>query len=499
MNNLIFGISTFLFCICGYYCSYRAFRIANYQSAIFWIFLCGLILRVYTGTDLYLHNWDERYHALVAKNLLNHPLKPTLYDNPLFHYDIQNWVANHVWLEKPPLSLWFASLSLKIFGLSEIALRLPSILISAFAILFTFLIGKELFNRKIGLLAAFLHSIHGLLIEVAAGRVSSDLVETCFVFFVEVALCVGIYSIKRKPSYTFSIFIGILMGCSLLSKWNPGLLVIPVWFIGAFFSKKYSLKQLILHSFVILLSGGVTFLPWIFHVMRNFPAEGEFVLKKFVNAYNNTLENHKGPIYYYLVQIRILFGEVIYIPLVISAFFICRKKVRWELILITAWWLIPMIVFSLAATKRQTYLLICSPAFFLVISYIFFYLKYIRFKFKYKIFINVILVLLIVLPIRYSIERIKPFEITSGESKIASKQKNIKHLLPQRRNIVLFNINSPIEVMFYTDCIAYQNIPEEQKINELINSGYLIVINDDGVIDLSSFKKNSAIIIRKLL
>ena len=53
-------------------------------KAVLWLILLGAFaLHLWVSMDPYLHEWDERYHALVAKNLMPHPLKPTLYDNPV--------------------------------------------------------------------------------------------------------------------------------------------------------------------------------------------------------------------------------------------------------------------------------------------------------------------------------------------------------------------------------------------------------------------------------
>ncbi len=123
--------------------------------------------------DNFLHEWDERYHALVAKNLLQHPLKPTLYDNPVEPYDHKNWVANYIWLSKPPLPLWFMAASISTFGTHEFAVRLPAIIFSLLSVILTYKIGSILFSQKIGLLAALLHGIHGLLTDLASGRLSS--------------------------------------------------------------------------------------------------------------------------------------------------------------------------------------------------------------------------------------------------------------------------------------------------------------------------------------
>lgn len=79
---------------------------------------------------------------------MNHPLKPTLYDNPILPYDYRNWVGNHVWVHKQPLPLWIMSASMWLFGVNEIALRLPSIILTTIGIWLSFIIGRYFFNKK---------------------------------------------------------------------------------------------------------------------------------------------------------------------------------------------------------------------------------------------------------------------------------------------------------------------------------------------------------------
>jgi hypothetical protein len=88
----------------------------------------ALLVRAYAAGDLALHPWDERYHAVVAKHLIETPLVPTLYAEPVLPYDYRDWTGNHVWLHKPPLSLWSQALSMWLFGVAEIPMRLPSVL-----------------------------------------------------------------------------------------------------------------------------------------------------------------------------------------------------------------------------------------------------------------------------------------------------------------------------------------------------------------------------------
>ena len=162
MANLLSGILTVALCATAFFLAWRAAQQENYRLALLLILAGGLLLRVYVATDLFLHEWDERYHALVAKNMMDHPLRPTLYEHPVLPYNYQDWSGNHIWLHKQPAPLWFMALSLKLFGISEIALRLPSILLSTLAIWLTFGIARYYTDQKRALLAAFLHAIHGL-------------------------------------------------------------------------------------------------------------------------------------------------------------------------------------------------------------------------------------------------------------------------------------------------------------------------------------------------
>lgn len=155
---------------------------SNFKIAIFLLVILGLFLRLYCSFDFYLHSWDEKFHALVAKNLIGHPFKPTLYDNPVLPYDYTNWTSNHIWLHKQPFSLWSMAFSMWLFGCNEIALRFPSILLSSLSIVLTYSIGKYFFSRKIAFIAAFLFSINGLLIELSSGRIPTDHIDSFFIF-----------------------------------------------------------------------------------------------------------------------------------------------------------------------------------------------------------------------------------------------------------------------------------------------------------------------------
>ncbi|HDR68149.1 MAG TPA: glycosyltransferase family 39 protein, partial [Bacteroidaceae bacterium] len=230
MENLIFGILIIIICIAGYYLAFRQFRRQRILVSIILLMICGLILRFYAASDLYLHQWDERYHALVAKNMIEQPFKPVLYADPVLSYDYKNWSANHIWVHKQPFPLWTMALSMSVFGTNEIALRLPSIILTTLGIWVTFAIGWSLFNKRVGFIAAFLYSVHGLIIELTAGRVATDHIDVFFLFFIQLAVWLAIkFARDKKP--LFNVLCGTSIGIAILSKWLPALIVLPIWLL----------------------------------------------------------------------------------------------------------------------------------------------------------------------------------------------------------------------------------------------------------------------------
>jgi 4-amino-4-deoxy-L-arabinose transferase-like glycosyltransferase len=85
---------------------------------------------------------DEGRYAEIPREMLERGdlITPTL-----------NYVK---YFEKPPLLYWINAASIKIFGLNEFAVRLPSALCGLFTVLATYLIARRLYDRRTALLSA---------------------------------------------------------------------------------------------------------------------------------------------------------------------------------------------------------------------------------------------------------------------------------------------------------------------------------------------------------
>ncbi|GAA4455046.1 ArnT family glycosyltransferase [Rurimicrobium arvi] len=438
--------------------------------------LCSAVLRYITASDGFLHCWDERYHALVAKHLIEHPLRPALYDNPLLPYSIRNWPANHIWLHKQPLSLWLIAGSIRLFGLTEIAVRIPSLLLSGFGILLCFGLGRRLFNERVGLITAFLYAVNGLLLDLSSGRIATDHPDVCLSFFVLAAVYCGVRALSAEGGKAMLAFaaMGILTGAALLSKWLPGLIVYPVVAMIAM-DKRYGLpkKQLaagLLVAFVLTL---LVFLPWQWYIRHTFPLESAWESRYNYLHFFEALEGQGEPWYYFINRIRIDYGELIYLPLL---YFMVRGVRSKDVTVggLLCWIGIPLIIFSVAATKMVGYLFVAAPAFFLLTA-AFTDLLLQKSLLRSLNWLRVLLlVAFFVIPVRYCLERAKLFQHNDTQPQWA---KDIKSWQPGADpKVVLLGYKASIEAMFYHNCIAYDYLPSNEEIVALQQKGYKIFV-----------------------
>lgn len=495
MNDLFYAIPTIILCAIGYYFSWRQYSRKKFIIAVLLLIVCGFTLRIYTSSDFFLHTWDERYHALVAKNLINHPLTPTLYDNPILPYDYHGWTGNHIWVHKQPLPLWTMAASMWLFGVNEIALRFPSILLSTIGIWLSFFIGRYFFNEKIGYLTAFFFSINGLIIELTAGRVATDHIDIFFLFFIELGVVFSIL-FAQKQKTVFNVLAGISIGAAILSKWLPALIVVPIWLLIVMDSGKFKTKEIICQLIILMTTCILIFLPWQLYIYQVYPAEATWETNFNFKHIIEVVEERTGPFYYFFDKIRINYGELIYLPFIWFLWRTFKNLHNKKQLAVSIWVLIPLLFFSIAQTKMQAYILFISPALFLMTSAFFFMINdYKNKSHKLKWLYNLILILLIALPIRYMIERVKPFQQNNRNPDwaIELRKLNDKNIA----NGVLFNYDKPIEAMFYTNLIAYPHIPDSNKIIDLIADGYKIIINDNGALP-NNIKTMKSITIERL-
>lgn len=471
MDRYIAGILFFICAAAVYLLAFKQFYRHHKTVAVVLLIIGGVILRVYCSTDWFLHEWDERYHALVAKNLSTNFFHPVLYKHALLPYSPADWTSNHVWLHKQPMSLWLMAISIKLFGANELAVRLPSILASLVAIKLVYDIATYLFNTHIAFIAAFLMSINGLIIDLAAGRVTTDHIDVLFMFFILLTVYLQVKYIQQDKKLLLTAA-GLALGGAILTKWLPALICLPIYLSIAWYSSNGNLKKLTTDILWLVIVAAAVVLPWHIYINHAYPIEATIEYDIMHKHLNDIVENHQHSIFYHFNMLRIIYGEFVYLPIAIFTLHVFKAGEKSKHLAVAVWFWAVYIFFSFAATKMQAYTVLAAPAIFIMTAYGFVHLTEHAPTTWYKYVVLTVAILLLALPVRYTIERVSFFVPKECEPQWV---KNIKEMA-YPANTILFNSSHPIETMFYHNYTAYQHIPDSSTLHSLHGQGYNVVV-----------------------
>src|SRR5512138_47003 len=184
-------------------------------------------------------------------------------------------LLNHVkYFEKPPLHYWLNAISFTLFGQNEFAARFAGTLAGLLTVLFTYWLGRQLFERRVGLLAAIiLGSSSGFLVQ-ARINITDMTLTFCM------TLCLGSFLLgirdkgPAKGPYYYLGYAGAAL--AVLAKGLIGI-VFPggIIFLFLLFRKRW--RQL---GEMRLVSGTLLFLliaaPWFVLVSLRNPEFARF-------------------------------------------------------------------------------------------------------------------------------------------------------------------------------------------------------------------------------
>lgn len=483
------------------------------KLSLFLLFISGLFLcSAMAMLDPFLNNWDEQYHALIAKNLIQHPLIPTLYENPILPYNANSWINNHVWLHKQPLFLWQIAISLKLFGLNEFAVRTPSILMMSILPLLIYRIGKIGLNERIGYYGALLFCTAFYVHEMLTGFPPSDHNDIAFLFYITASIWAWFEYEKSQKKY-WLILIGLFSGGAVLIKWLTGLLVFSGWGLAILFDKEkrksFQQYKSIAISFIVCL---LVFLPWQLYISNAFPSESAHEYSLNSKHFFNIVEGHGGNAFYYFENIRITYGggQLVPVLILVSLFFLYKNiKENKFRIAIFSFIVIVYLFFSFAATKMPGFCYIVSPFIFLSLaSLIENTLTFLKNKlFKKIILQNIFSIMLILLIVWGNLDlykiaykhtmQIRPDDNDKRIEKLndAVFIKSLKNSLPSEE-YVIFNCKKTknIGIMFYTDYTAYDRLLNYNEYSDLKSKNIKMAFIDNN--KLPDFVQNDPSVIK---
>ncbi|MCE2413539.1 glycosyltransferase family 39 protein [Candidatus Poribacteria bacterium] len=327
--------------------------------------------------------WDEGFHAVVARNLTKHPLKFTLYDQPWLPYDYKGWGENHIWLHKPPVAMWTIWLSHLIFGINTFALRLPSAISLVVTTWLTYRIASDLFDKRAGLIAAFLQAFNPFLFESVHGYRYSDHIDIALLLWVQVSCWFLLRAIRtgKRKNYILS---GVAMGIAYLSKSYLALITfgiaLAIWCVkrgkhiyherrvsdndGQSEATDAKIRIRLSDIGLQLLAAIATVAPWVIYCLIYYRKEFLWEHKRVLDHLNTDVESWgtswDRPLFDYMP----LFYPVFYAVLVAAV--LCLIVVmfkRWQLaeLFVLAWGIGVIVPHTLAQTKTPSATMIAVP------------------------------------------------------------------------------------------------------------------------------------------
>ncbi len=277
---------------------------------------------------------------------------------------------NHVkYFEKPPLLYWLNALSFSLFGQNEFAARFFPALSGFLGILLTYYIGRKIFDRRAGFLAALvLGTSVGYLAQARMNIIDIPLTfcMTATLGFFLVAVQEGE---KHKGLY-FHLFY-VFAALTVLAKGLIGM-VLPGAVICLYIALTGRWKIL---RDMRPVTGGILFLivaaPWFILVSLKNPEFFRFffIHEHFERFLTKVHGHYKPPWYFIPVLLGCMFPWSLFLPAVIRQTW--RERKNWRVdptLFLVIWALVIFCFFSLSGSKLIPYVLPVFPAVALLVG-----------------------------------------------------------------------------------------------------------------------------------
>ena len=441
------------------------------RTALACLVFAALCLRIPPAAHLGLAPWDERYHALVAKNALADPFVPKLVVDPLTEPAPGDWLHAHVWLHKPPLMTWLIAASYGLFGVNELALRVPSVLLSSALVCLVFAIARRFASERAALVAAALAAWHARSLLLVAGVRATDHVDVGMTFAVALGALAALRSAEslgRAGFWPRIALTGAATAGAYYVKETPAL-VVPAILFFALAAHGASWRVRIAATGAALGVALALVLPWQLYTAHAFPELAAFARARGRRYFLTVVDSQGGPWYFHLANLPLDFGWLAPLALAWLGFESLRK--RPELRPLAAWVALVYLVFTLAATKMQSYVLIAAPPVFAALGWL------ARDALPRRL--HRVALLALAANAAFSVWSVEaPLEDKARDPLWARELRRLGdevERLPAGKRVV-FGVASPTECMFYARATCVREQPSAEQVEQARAAGFAVAV-----------------------
>ena len=186
-------------------------------------------------------SWDEAavgYNAWSVANFGKDEWGKTL---PIYFKSFED--------DKHPVHIYITSLFVKVLGPSDFSVRLPAVVFGVLNVLLIFLVGRVMFNKTVGLIAAFVLTLSPYAIHFS--RFNHELNFTIFFFLLGLFL---FYQAIKKNIYFLPLSF-LAFGIDLLAYHSAKVVVPPIILLLLIFHLKKLLQDKIILFLALLVIG----------------------------------------------------------------------------------------------------------------------------------------------------------------------------------------------------------------------------------------------------
>jgi 4-amino-4-deoxy-L-arabinose transferase-like glycosyltransferase len=288
--------------------------------------------------------------------------------------------APSLWIGKPPLYFWLMALSYQVFGVSNFSTRFWSPIFGVLSCVTIFYMGKELYNRSVGLLSVVVLGTFFSFFTFA--RLA--MLDVPLIFFMLGSVFFFVRCEKTGNSMRYALLGGLFFGLALMMKQTTALLI-PLILAPYVVLSRWSLRPLFTRRFAVLLGiGFLVIAPWLIYMAVQYGGRFWYVYFLYNNVLRtlSPLEGHAGDFLFYFNYLftkeNLLWLVLLPFGVVLSAFNAIRKRSGSDTLLVV-WVVVVLGVFTVAQTKLYWYILPVFPAFALVIgSFLYACIKWVK-------------------------------------------------------------------------------------------------------------------------
>ena len=305
------------------------------------------------------------YLAFIGLRDVWYPDEPDIAEVARAMFLSGDWISprrmGEIWVDYPPMLYWAGTISSHLFnGMSAFSLRFPNSLAAIATVLITSSAAARWWDARTGLWTGFSLATFMLFVYEA----NSFRPDVLFTLMVTAGMVTYAEGAGERPRLLLRILAFVFFGLAMLAKGPLGLLL-PGLVLVLWHGEQRRWSRIIELAPLALVAIAV-YLPWFIatsgamgwdHMLH------EFYAQNFERFLTSDFRGHGQPWYYYLRNFWLDLSPWSWLFPAALIWLVRAERLQDQRIRLALWWLGSFFIFlSIAATKRQLYMLPALPA-----------------------------------------------------------------------------------------------------------------------------------------